>query len=70
MPKMVVRTDDTAPRVGSGRGHDLATPVMITLIEEAALAAAEDQLPEGRQSQGTHLDVSHVAAADLSSGSP
>ncbi len=63
--EMVVGTNDTAPRVGSGRGHVLATPVMITLMEEAALAAVEDQLPEGRQSLGTHLDVSHVAATPI-----
>ena len=60
--EMVVGTNDTAPRVGSGRIAVLATPVMINLIEEAALAAVEDRLPEGKQSLGTHLDVSHLAA--------
>jgi predicted thioesterase len=35
---------------------------MITLIEEAALAAVEHLLPAGKQSLGTHLDVSHIAA--------
>ena len=59
--EMVVGTNDTAPRVGSGRIAVLATPVMISLIEEAALAAVEHLLPDGRQSLGTHLDVSHVA---------
>lgn len=59
--EMVVGTNDTAPRVGSGRIAVLATPMMINLIEEAALAAVEDLLPEGKQSLGTHLDVSHVA---------
>lgn len=60
--EMVVGTNDTAPRVGSGKIAVLATPVMINLIEEAALAACEHLLPEGMQSLGTHLDVSHVAA--------
>lgn len=62
---MVVGTRDTAPRVGSGRIAVLATPVMINLIEEAALAAVEDLLPEGKQSLGTHLDVSHIAATPI-----
>ncbi len=63
--EMVVGTNDTAPRVGSGRIAVLATPVMISLIEEAALAAVEHLLPQGKQSLGTHLDVSHVAATPV-----
>lgn len=59
---MIVGTNDTAPRVGSGRIAVLATPVMINLIEEAALNAIEASLPDGKQSLGTHLDVSHIAA--------
>ena len=62
---MIVGTNDTAPRVGSGKIAVLATPVMINLIEEAALAAIEDALPEGKQSLGTHLDVSHIAATPV-----
>lgn len=60
--EMIVGTNDTAPRVGSGNIAVLATPVMINLIEEAALAALDHALPEGMQSLGTHLDVSHIAA--------
>ncbi len=63
--EMVVGTNDTAPRVGSGRVAVLATPVMISLIEEAALAAVEHMLPAGKQSLGTHLDVSHIAATPV-----
>ncbi len=63
--RMTVGTNDTAPRVGSGKIAVLATPVMINLIEEAALAAIEDALPEGKQSLGTHLDVSHIAATPV-----
>ncbi|MGQ0654003.1 MAG: thioesterase family protein, partial [Betaproteobacteria bacterium] len=43
----------------------LATPVMINLIEAAALAAVEHFLPPGYQSLGTHLDVHHVAATPV-----
>lgn len=62
---MIVGTNDTAPRVGSGKIAVLATPMMINLIEEAALAAIEDALPEGIQSLGTHLDVSHISATPV-----
>lgn len=60
--EMVVGTNDTAPRVGSGRIAVLATPVMINLIEEAALDALEPSLSDGEQSLGTHLNISHIAA--------
>jgi len=63
--EMVVGTNDTAPRVGSGRIAVLATPRMINLFEEAALSAVEHLLPEGKQSLGTHLDVTHVAATPV-----
>jgi fluoroacetyl-CoA thioesterase len=57
-----VGEEHTAPRVGSGRVHVLATPVMINLMEAAALAAAEHLLPPGHQSLGTALQVEHYAA--------
>src|SRR3979411_1994070 len=60
--EIVVGEEHTAPRVGSGRVHVLATPVMINLMEAAALAAVEHLLPAGHQSLGTHLDVGHYAA--------
>jgi fluoroacetyl-CoA thioesterase len=63
--ELVVGQQHTAPRVGSGRVHVLATPVMINLMEAAALDAAEGQLPEGYQSLGTRLDVRHYAATPV-----
>jgi predicted thioesterase len=60
-----VGEEHTAPRVGSGRVHVLATPVMINLIEAAALDAVERLLPAGRQSLGTVLNVRHVAATPV-----
>ncbi|MEM9371033.1 MAG: thioesterase family protein [Pseudomonadota bacterium] len=60
--EMIVGTNDTAPRVGSGVIPVLATPMMINLMEEAALACVEHLLPQGKQSLGTHLDISHIAA--------
>ena len=63
--QIVVGEEHTAPKVGSGRVHVLATPVMINLIEAAALAAVEQLLPQGQQSLGTHLDVRHFAATPV-----
>jgi predicted thioesterase len=63
--ELVVGEQHTAPRIGSGRIRVLATPVMINLIEAAALAAVEQSLPEHHQSLGTHLDVTHVAATPV-----
>lgn len=62
---IVVGPEHTAPRVGSGRIAVLATPVMINVIEAAALAAVEHLLPPEHQSLGTHLDVKHVAATPV-----
>jgi predicted thioesterase len=62
---LVVSEEHTAPRVGSGAVHVLATPVMINLIEAAALAAVERLLPPGYQSLGTLLNVRHIAATPV-----
>ena len=62
---LVVGEQHTAPRVGSGVVHVLATPVMINLFEAAALAAIESLLPPGHQSLGTVLNVRHIAATPV-----
>jgi len=63
--ELVVAEEHTAPSIGSGKVHVLATPVMINLIEAAALAAVEHLLPAGYQSLGTRLEVRHVAATPV-----
>src|SRR3979490_2791197 len=60
--ELVGGEEPPAPRGGSGRVHVLATPVMINVIEAAALAAIEHLLPGGHQSLGTRLDIRHFAA--------
>ena len=62
---LVVGEQHTAPSIGSGKVRVLATPVMINLIEAAALAAVEHLLPPGYQSLGTRLDVRHIAATPV-----
>jgi fluoroacetyl-CoA thioesterase len=63
--EIVVGEEHTAPRIGSGRVRVLATPVMINLMEAAALDAAENLIPTGHQSLGTRLDVRHIAATPV-----
>ena len=63
--ELLVGIDHTAPNVGSGLVAVLATPIMINLIEAAALAAVEHLLPAGHQSLGIHLDVRHFAATPV-----
>src|SRR5215813_12559937 len=63
--ELLVTQEHTAPRVGSGRIAVLATPVLISVIEAAALAAVEHLLPSGYQSLGIHLDVRHFAATPV-----
>jgi fluoroacetyl-CoA thioesterase len=63
--ELTVGEQHTAPRVGSGKVHVLATPVMINLFEAAALAACEQLLPAGFQSLGTVLEVRHIAATPV-----
>jgi len=63
--ELIVGEEHTAPRVGSGLVHVLATPVMINLFEAAALDAVDKYLPGGYQSLGTVLNVRHVAATPV-----
>ncbi len=63
--EIVVSDAHTAPRVGSGRIRVLATPVMINLMEAAALDCVEALLPDGHQSLGIRLDVTHNAATPV-----
>ena len=63
--EIVVGTRDTAAHVGSGKIGVLATPILVTLLESAALQAVERLMPPGSQTVGTHLDLSHTAATPV-----
>src|ERR1700738_2501673 len=63
--ELLVGVEHTAPSIGSGKVPVLATPVMINVIEAAALAAGEHLLSAGHQSLGIHLDVRHFAATPI-----
>ena len=62
---LTVGDEHTAPSIGSGAIHVLGTPVMINLMEAAALDAAEHLMPKGHQSLGIHVDISHFAATPI-----
>ena len=62
---LTVAEQHTAPHVGSGHVHVLATPVMVNMMEAAALQAVDGLLPEGYQTVGTRLDIGHFAATPV-----
>ena len=50
----------TAIQVGSGDMPVLATPMMMALMENAAMLAVRAQLPEGCTTVGGHIESSHL----------
>ncbi|MGE0024262.1 MAG: thioesterase family protein [Hyphomicrobium sp.] len=60
--RAVVTVEVTAPAVGSGTVSVYATPSMVALMEQAAVACVEKHLAPGEASLGVHLNVSHTAA--------
>jgi len=59
--KAEVTPDMTALSQGSGLVEGLATPIMIRLMESAAIKALEGQLMPGMTSVGTRIEVTHAA---------
>lgn len=60
-----VKNEDTAISIGSGKVEVLATPYMISLMENAALSAVALHLPSGYETVGTKIEVSHIAATPV-----
>lgn len=63
--EIVVDNQHTAPHVGSGAVRVLATPILVNLLEAAALDAAEKAIPDGQQTVGIRLDIRHFAATPV-----
>ncbi|MFQ5859698.1 MAG: thioesterase family protein [Anaerolineae bacterium] len=59
--RRIVEDRHTARHLGSGNVSVLATPIMVGLMEEAAIAAVDHLLPDGQNTVGIHLDVKHLA---------
>ena len=60
-----VTAANIATNVGSGKVKVFATPMMISLIEKAAVLSIEPFLEPGQSSVGTHINVSHCSATPL-----
>ena len=55
----------TAIQMGSGDMPVLATPAMMALMENAAMLAVVDELPEGCTTVGGHIESSHLSPLKL-----
>ena len=55
----------TAVTIGSGDMPVLATPAMMALMENAAMLAVADYLPEGCTTVGGHIASSHLKPSKL-----
>lgn len=62
---MVVEKAHAADQIGSGQVEVLATPMMIALMEAAAVDAVQKYLPEGWSTVGTRVNVEHLRASPL-----
>lgn len=58
---LVVGDADTAPAFGSGTVPVLATPRLVALCEQAAVAAINGEIPEGSTSVGMRVQFDHLA---------
>lgn len=61
----VVGEEDTAVSFGSGGVRVFATPMMVALMENAALNAVDPKLGEGLATVGLSLNVIHMAATPV-----
>lgn len=66
--RQVVEEQHTARHLGRGNVSVMSTPIMVGLMEEAAIEAVDPLLPEGQQTVGIHLDVKHLAPTPVGMG--
>lgn len=59
--ELVVSSEDTAQAFGSGSVPVLATPRLVALCEQAAVAALDGELDEGCTSVGRRVQFDHLA---------
>ncbi|MGZ4205510.1 MAG: thioesterase family protein [Actinomycetota bacterium] len=59
--RRVVTDELTAIHLGSGDVPVFGTPALLALIEEAAVAAVHDALPDGSTSVGARVELEHLA---------
>ena len=59
--KKVVTEDMTAAALGSGGLPVFGTPYLVAMVENAAFTYLQQELPEGKSTVGTKVEVSHVS---------
>ena len=62
---IIVNDSLSAENVGSGDMPVLATPMMMALMENAAMLAVKDSLEEGMTTVGGHIESSHLAPTKI-----
>ena len=63
--ELIVNDALTAIQMGSGDMPVLATPAMMALMENAAMLAVADELPEGCTTVGGHIESSHLKPSKI-----
>ena len=63
--RQVVTDAVTAEAAGSGGMRVFGTPFMIAMMENAAFRLMQLELPEGKSSVGTKVDIVHTAPTPL-----
>ncbi len=61
----IVTDANTAATLGSGDLAVFATPAMIALMENAAMKAVAEALPEGSTTVGTEMNATHIKASGM-----
>ena len=57
---VVVSKENVAATMGSGDLNVFATPAMVALMENAAMSAVADELPEGSTTVGAMMNTTHI----------
>lgn len=60
-----VTIEMSASAIGSGEVAVFSTPMLVALVEAAAVNALEGHLPDGKTSVGTRMEIAHLAATPV-----
>ncbi len=63
--EMTVAVGNTAKEVGSGSVAVFATPMLVAILENAAINALEGKLPAGSTTVGMEIAIKHLAATPV-----
>jgi fluoroacetyl-CoA thioesterase len=61
LARLTVGEEHTAGRWGSGRAPVLGTPMLVALMEAAAVDCVETLLSDGQESLGVKVEIEHIA---------